>query len=105
MNEKIIEEKNKEIERLNNIINFIWKVFEDGYFEDGCDCIRIYDYLKELKEEKRISIKNNNLQDRLDTLKIEISSLMSRYFYEKDFCIEDTHLDKLLRIIDGYDKE
>lgn len=37
--------------RLNNIINYIWQVFENGSFEDGCDCIKIYDYLKELKEE------------------------------------------------------
>lgn len=44
------EEKDKEIERLNNIINYIWQVFENGSFEDGCDCIEIYDYLKELKE-------------------------------------------------------
>ena len=35
--------------RLNNIINYIWQVFENGSFEDGCDCIKIYDYLKELK--------------------------------------------------------
>lgn len=51
------------------------------------------------------------LNEKIDTLKIEISSLMSRYFYEEDFYIEDTHLDKLLRIIDndivlrGSDKE
>lgn len=38
--------------RLNNIINYIWQVFENGSFEDGCDCIKIYDYLKELKENK-----------------------------------------------------
>ena len=42
----------KEIDRLNNIINYIWQVFENGSFEDGCDCIKIYDYLKELKENK-----------------------------------------------------
>lgn len=40
-----------ERDRLNNIINYIWQVFENGDFEDGCDCIEIYDYLKELKEE------------------------------------------------------
>lgn len=49
---EIIEEKNKEIDRLNNIINYIWQVFENGGFEDGCDCIKIYDYLKALKEDK-----------------------------------------------------
>ena len=41
------------------------------------------------------------LNNKIDTLTIEISSLMSRYFYEKDFYIEDTHLDKLLRIINN----
>ena len=46
------EEYKKEIDRLNNIINYIWQVFENGSFEDGCDCIKIYDYLKELKENK-----------------------------------------------------
>ena len=39
-----------ENDRLNNIINYIWQVFENGSFEDGCDCIKIYDYLKALKE-------------------------------------------------------
>jgi len=39
-----------EYDRLNNIINYIWQVFENGGFEDGCDCIKIYDYLKKLKE-------------------------------------------------------
>lgn len=43
----------EEIERLNNIINYIWQVFENGSFEDGCDCIKIYDYLKELKENNK----------------------------------------------------
>lgn len=51
--------------------------------------------IKELQEEI------NRLNNIIDTLKIEISSLMGRYFYEKEFCIEDTDLDKLLRIIDG----
>ena len=51
--EKKLEDKNQEINRLNNIINYIWQVFENGSFEDGCDCIKIYDYLKELKENKK----------------------------------------------------
>ena len=42
----------EELDRLNNIINDIWQVFENGVFEDGCDCIKIYDYLKALKENK-----------------------------------------------------
>ncbi len=46
----LIQVYEKEIDRLNNIINYIWQVFENGSFEDGCDCIKIYDYLKELKE-------------------------------------------------------
>ena len=41
-----------ERDRLKNIINYIWQVFENGSFEDGCDCIKIYDYLKALKENK-----------------------------------------------------
>ena len=48
----LIQVYEKEIDRLNNIINYIWQVFENGSFEDGCDCIKIYDYLKELKENK-----------------------------------------------------
>lgn len=46
---KNLKEKDNEIERLNNIINYICQVFENGSFEDGCDCIEIYDYLKQLK--------------------------------------------------------
>lgn len=59
---------------------------------------RIYNqrrYINKLQKDKK------DLQDRLDKVKIEISSLMSRYFYEKDFCIEDTHLDKILQMLDG----
>lgn len=64
-----------------------------------------------LKQQEEIERQNNlnkqlvdecqRFEDKIDTLKIEISSLMSRYFYEKNFQIEDTHLDKLLRIIDN----
>lgn len=74
---------------------------------------------RELKKElerqdnlnKQLVDEYQRFEDKIDTLKIEISSLMSRYFYEKDFQIEDAHLDKLLRIIDndielkGADKE
>ncbi len=64
---------------------------------------------RELKKEierqdnlnKQLVDECQRFEDKVDTLKIEISSLMSRYFYEKDFQIEDTHLDKLLRIIDN----
>lgn len=42
----------------------------------------------------------NHLQEVIEEVKTEISSLMSKYFYEKDFCIEDIHLDKLLQILD-----
>lgn len=38
----------------------------------------------------------------IDKTKIKISELMSKYFYEKDFYIEDTHLDNLLQILDKY---
>lgn len=40
------------------------------------------------------------LQEVIEEVKTEISSLMSKYFYEKDFCIEDIHLDNLLQILD-----
>lgn len=43
---------------------------------------------------------NQQLQQRIDKAKIEISALMSRYFYEEDFYIEDTDLDKILQILD-----
>ena len=64
---------------------------------------------RELKKElerqdnlnKQLVDECQRFEDKVDTLKIEISSLMSRYFYEEDFYIEDTHLDKLLRIIDN----
>lgn len=41
------------------------------------------------------------LQQRIDKAKIELSTLMSRYFYEEDFYIEDTHLDEILKTLDG----
>lgn len=44
--------QDKEIQRLNNIIDEIYNIFKNGYFEDGCDCIKIYDMLEELKEGK-----------------------------------------------------
>lgn len=65
-----------------------------------CEAKRIYNqrrYINKLEKDKK------DLQGRLDKVKIEISSLMSRYFYEKDFCIEDTHLDKILQMLDGGD--
>lgn len=55
LNKQLVEECQRlddEETRLNNIINYICQVFENGSFEDGCDCIEIYDYLKQLKEEK-----------------------------------------------------
>lgn len=63
-----------------------------------CEAKRIYNqrrYINKLEKDKK------DLQGRLDKVKIEISSLMSRYFYEKDFCIENTHLDKILQMLDG----
>ena len=63
-----------------------------------CEAKRIYNqrrYINKLEKDKK------DLQGRLDKVKIEISSLMSRYFYEKDFCIEDIHLDKILQMLDG----
>ena len=63
-----------------------------------CEAKRIYNqrrYINKLEKDKK------DLQGRLDKVKIEISSLMSRYFYEKDFCIEGIHLDKILQMLDG----
>ena len=68
------------------------KIIDWNYGEFGKE---FGDTLVDLKNE------NERLNNIIDTLKIEISSLMGRYFYEKEFCIEDTDLDKLLRIIDG----
>lgn len=50
-----------------------------------------------------VEIRDNTikqLKEVIEEVKAEISSLMSKYFYEKDFCIEDIHLDKLLQILD-----
>lgn len=56
------------------------------------------------REETIISLRNEQQLDKykevIEKVKTEISSLMSKYFYEKDFCIEDIHLDKLLQILD-----
>ena len=41
------------------------------------------------------------LLKRIDKAKVELSTLMSRYFYEEDFYIEDTHLDEVLQTLDG----
>lgn len=43
-----------ELNTKDNIINYIWQVFENGSFEDDSDCIEIYDYLKQLKEENNV---------------------------------------------------
>lgn len=63
---------------------------------------RIYNqrrYINKLEKDKK------DLQGKIDKVKIEISSLMSRYFYDKEFCIEDTHLDKILQMLDGGNNE
>lgn len=51
----------------------------------------------ELKQE------NQQLKETIEKAKNEISTLMSRYFYEEDFYIEDTDLDRLLQILDKGD--
>lgn len=48
----------------------------------------------------KLQQENKQLKEVIEKVKTEISSLMSKYFYEKDFCIEDIHLDKLLQILD-----
>ena len=90
---------------------------DSATFDEMARCFKermiMADYItnlqEELEEEKRIEQEDlktiNNLEERIGTTKIEISELMSRYFYEKDFCIEDFHLDKLLKTLDGEDKE
>ena len=67
----------------------------EQYFVDK----ELYDNLS--ANYSRAELEVERLNNIIDTLKIEISSLMGKYFYEKEFCIEDTDLDKLLRIIDG----
>lgn len=54
----------------------------------------------EAPKEKSSTLSFEQLQQRIDKVKIEISALMSRYLYEEDFYIEDTDLDKLLQILD-----
>lgn len=54
MNEKIIEEKDKEIERLNNIINELEKYINEEYIYDELgmkifDASKLQDKLQELK--------------------------------------------------------
>ena len=41
----VLREENK---KLRDIINHIWGILDKGYFEDGCDCIKAYDYLQEV---------------------------------------------------------
>lgn len=43
--------KDKELDKYKNIVDEINKMFKENHFEDGCDCIKIYDYLQELKGE------------------------------------------------------
>lgn len=56
-----------------------------------------------VEHNKIVSEKNKEikqLKEVIEEVKTEISALMSKYFYEKDFSIEDAHLDKLLQILD-----
>ena len=88
---------------MNNDIKDLLDRCTPYLFGDEVD--KLTDYIINLQtieqQYSAILSENAELEDRLSTLKIEISRLMSKYFYEKDFCLEDTHLDKLLRIIDG----
>lgn len=52
LSQEEIEQLRTELNTKDNIINYIRQIFKDGCFEDGCDCIKIYDYLKQLKEDK-----------------------------------------------------
>lgn len=61
---------------------------------------RDYLFNKQSIENKYLALENKQLKEVIEEVKTEISSLMSKYFYEKDFCIEDIHLDKLLQILD-----
>ena len=99
----------KEIfDKLNKIVPYANVPKELAYMTISItpqDCKLLLDCITNLQtieqQYRAILSENAELENRLDTLKIEISGLMSKYFYEKDFCLEDTHLDKLLRIIDG----
>ena len=82
----------------------------------GIKCADIYLRFPEIMEEEfdeLIEFLNDNnircegvtkeykqLKSTLEELKVEITRLMTMYFYEKDFCIEDVDLDNLLQIID-----
>ena len=59
-----------------------------------------YEIIKLNTDKYLLQQENKQLKEVIEEVKTEISSLMSKYFYEKDFCIEDIHLDKLLQILD-----
>lgn len=65
------------------------------FYQEVCKTMEYKEKIKQLKKE------NQKYKEVIDKVKIEISSLMSRYFYDKAFCVEDTHLDKILQMLDG----
>lgn len=77
----------KQLEQENKQLKLDYKLYKDN-------CV-YRNYEVEIRDN---TIKQ--LKEVIEEVKTEISSLMSKYFYEKDFCIEDIHLDKLLQILD-----
>lgn len=69
------------------------------YCPNSSECYSL-DNLPHFRTEQDLLRENKQLKEVIEKVKTEISSLMSKYFYEKDFCIEDIHLDKLLQILD-----
>ena len=70
------------------------KKLKDNYERELIIAIELEKTQKELEDYK----------ERNEKATIKVSELMSKYFYEKDFCIEDTHLDELLQILDKKDE-
>lgn len=72
----------------------LFKMFEAGILEET--------YIEDKKYDNRTRLEQENelLKKIIDDVKVEISVLMSRYYFEKDFNIEDAHLDNLLKMLD-----
>lgn len=72
----------------------LFKMFKDGILEETYIEDKKYDNKAKLEQE------NKSLKKIMDDVKVAISALMSRYYFEKDFNIEDAHLDNLLKMLD-----
>ena len=81
----------------------------DGYSKDNIDNIfkaneKLASQLQDLKlENTDLKKDKKRLEKKIEKAFIEISALMSKYFYD-DYVIEDADLDKILRLLDGSKK-